>query len=164
MWLSLHEGSKTYASHIQEVTNFCAGTVVGAEGRKSGTLRMSQNREQEAERKRNKSGDNPSPPAYAGFASLDSFNNNPGLHGNTPYKQQTQNSDSEESLYDKYGHHRGYTMRRRQEFRSKSTERKFSNSPKVSNNYFLWISLSFTRRCTLEYWTVHACQCHLRKP
>ena len=45
MWLSLREGSKTYASHTQKVTNFCAGTVVGAKGRKSDTLRMSQNRE-----------------------------------------------------------------------------------------------------------------------
>ena len=87
MWLSLRKGSKTYASHTQEVMNFYAGMVVGAEGCKSGTLRMSQNHEQEAERKKNKSGDNPSPPAYAGFVSPDSFNNNLGLHGNTPYKQ-----------------------------------------------------------------------------
>lgn len=81
---------------------------------------------------------------------------------NKSHEKGKRQSDSEESLYDKYGSHRGYSVKRSQRPRSNSPNRRYSISPRVSSatvsvrpipEMLYWLDMTFDQtECSSRQW------------
>ena len=66
------------------------------------------------------------------FYSPKSINSSDNEERMETHEKQRGHSDSEESLYDKYGNHQGYSTKRSRRLRMNSMERPYSKFPTVS--------------------------------